>query len=155
MTLDLCGFQFQSELFRRARLQVNYVSKSSELELSNEIVKYEPRGAGFALRELKRAVATCPPHPVKSAVAGVPPLTYRIHRFHADRLLPGAVSLRMDVSGTAHGRLLNVKAVVIYQVHGVFLSGVYVVAAADSYESAALGFAAHAARASAANLRRT
>ena len=76
VTLDLCGFQFQSELFRRARLQVNYVSKSSELELSNEIVKYEPRGAGFALRELKRAVATCPPHPVKSAVAGVPPLAF-------------------------------------------------------------------------------
>ena len=155
MTLDICGFHFQSELVRSARLQVNYVKKPSGFKISNEVVEYRPGGAAFALRELKRAVATCPRHPVKSAVAGVPPLTYRIRRFHASRLLPGAVSLRGQVSGTTHGRLVSFKVVAIYQVHREILSGVYVAAPAASYTSGALGFALHAARASAKNLKRT
>ena len=152
VTLDLCGFHFQSEAVRTTRLQVNYVKNPKALGLSNEVVRYQSGGSAFAIQELKRAVATCPHHPVESAVAGVPPLTYRIHRFTASQLLTGAVALRITVSGTARGRPVTITGVVIYQVSGTLLSGVYVTVSAGSNLAAALHFAVHAARASATNL---
>ena len=155
VTLDLCGFDFTSEADRTARLQVDYVKSRKELGLSNEVVRYRPGGTALAIRELNRAVTTCPRGPVASTVAGVGPLTYRIHRFTASHLLPGAVALRMTVSGTAKGHHFKVKTVAIYQVHGLLLSGVYASVLAGSDVTPALNFAVHAARASAANLSRS
>jgi len=38
VTLDMCGFDFTSELARTGRYQVNYLHKGAAVQLSNEIV---------------------------------------------------------------------------------------------------------------------
>jgi hypothetical protein len=153
VTLDICGFGFTSEADRTARLQVGYVKTRKDLLLSNEVVRYRSGGAALAMHELARAAATCPHHPVISPIAGVDTETYhRIHRFTAPGLVKGAIALSMQVSATAKGRHVSVKAVAIYQVRGNILSGVYVSVPARSSVAPALAFAVHAAQASATNL---
>lgn len=154
VTLDLCGFHFKSEAARTDRLQVDYLKNASSPPLSNEVVTYRPGGTALAMRELKRAVATCPRYPVKSTVAGAGKLTYRIHPFTASRLLPGAVALRMKISGKSHGHRVTITTFAIYQVHGRTLSGVYGFVTPGTTTAAVQRFAVRAARASARNLKR-
>jgi hypothetical protein len=63
VTLDVCGFGFKSERRRVARLQVGPF-------LSNEVVDYEHGWAKKAMKELRKAIATCPKGFVKSTIPG-------------------------------------------------------------------------------------
>lgn len=125
VTLDLCGYRFTSEARRTGRLQVNYDGQTTVIKYSNEIVSYAPGGTRLALRELNQAVNRCPARPVDSTVQGVPPLTYRITRLTTTGLLPGAIALRINVSGTYKGKRFSATDAAIYQVHGNVLSGLY------------------------------
>lgn len=125
VTLDLCGYRFTSEARRIGRLQVNYDGAGTVIKYSNEVVSYVPGGTRLALRELNQAVNRCPSGPVPSTVQGVPPLTYRITRLSAAGLLPGAVALRINVSGVYKGKRFSETDAAIYQVHGNVLSGLY------------------------------
>jgi len=125
VTLDMCGYRFTSEAARTDRLQVNYDRAGAVIKYSNEVVSYAPGGTRLALRELNRAVNRCPSGPVSSTVRGVSPLTYRITRLSTAGLLPGAVALRIHVSGVYRGKRFSETDAVIYQVHGNVLSGLY------------------------------
>jgi hypothetical protein len=153
VTLDLCGFRFASEGRRTGRLQVAYIRRGSTLAVSNEVVSYGPGGAALAMREIEEAVRTCPPHEVPSSVRGVPPLRYRFTRLSTagKGLLPGAIALRMTVSGTMNGKKLTETSFGVYQRRGSILSGIYVYGATVE-KRRTMAFAAAAA--SAGNLRR-
>ena len=125
VSLDMCGYRFTSEAVRTDRLQVNYVRVGAVVKYSNEVVSYAPGGTRLALRELNQAVNRCPSGPVSSTVRGVPPLTYRITRLSTAGLLPGAVALRVNVSGVYKGKRFSETDTAIYQVHGNVLSGLY------------------------------
>ena len=125
VTLDLCGYRFTSEARRTDRLQVNYIRPGAAIKYSNEVVSYAPGGTRLALRELNQAVNGCPGGPVPSTVQGVPPLTYRITRLPTAGLLPGAVALRINVTGVYKGKRFSETDAVIYQAHGNVLSGLY------------------------------
>lgn len=125
VTLDMCGYRFTSEGRRTARLQVNYDRAGAVIKYSNEIVSYAPGGTRLALKELNQSVNRCPDGPVPSTVQGVPPLTYRITRLSTAGLLPGAVALRINVSGVYKGKRFSETDAVIYQVHRNVLSGLY------------------------------
>jgi hypothetical protein len=128
VTLDMCGFRFASEDRRTARLQAIYVRPGSKLALSNEVVSYRPGGAEEAVREVARAIRTCPGQPVPSTVRGVPDLSYRIALLSSagKRLLPGAIVMRVTVSGTVNGKKRTDTSFVVYQRAGDILSGIYV-----------------------------
>jgi hypothetical protein len=151
VTLDMCGFAFRSEHLRTARLQVNYVRTGFPVKLSNEVVTYRPGGAAQAMREVAAAVATCPTTPVSSTVRGVGPLTYRIRRIPAPHLLPGAIALRVHISGTYAGKQFSATDVAIYQRSGNILSGLY---AYGGTQAARERITLHAAAQSASNLTR-
>ena len=121
-TLDLCGFTYPSESLRTARLQVAYRAPGTSLELSNEVVGYRPGGAAQALREVTHAAGSCPRGPIKTSSGDV---TVRVQRFRDARLLPGSLALVVHESGTINGQRRSVAGVVVYQVYGDILSGVY------------------------------
>lgn len=125
VTLDLCGYRFTSEARRTDRLQVNYDRPGAVIKYSNEVVSYARGGTLLALRELNQAVNRCPAKPVESTVQGVPPLTYRITRLSTAGLLPGAVALRINVSGVYKGKRFSETDAAIYQARGNILSAVY------------------------------
>ena len=152
VTLDLCGYSFPSEQLRVERLQVAYHRSGKAIELSNEVVRYRPGGARQALREVAHAASFCPDRPVPSNIAGVPRLTYRIATFTDRRLLPGALALRVHFSGAYKGKQVPATAIVIYQVKGNVLSGVYTDGSGTVAAQQAFGL--HAAVQSAKNLRR-
>jgi opacity protein-like surface antigen len=149
VTLDMCGYQFLSEALRTGRLQVNYVKSGAAIKFSNEVVTYVKGGAQFALREVSKAVATCPRGPVTGNVKGEPPTTYRITTLHPSGLLAGAIVLRARISATVNGKQVSEEDSVIYQVRGNVLSAVYTYGGTRAArETAAL----HAARQAAKNL---
>jgi hypothetical protein len=125
VTLDMCGFAFDSEDLRTDRLQVNYHRAGTAVELSNEVVSYRPGGAAQALREMANAVAHCPKGPVPSDVTGLSALTYRLTRLHPSGLLPGYIALRAHVSGKYQGKAFEDTSIEVYQRHGNILSAVY------------------------------
>jgi hypothetical protein len=121
----MCGYRFTSEALRTGRLQVNYTRKGTAIGFSNEVVTYAPGGTRLAVREMNQAVNRCPTKPVPSTVQGVPPLTYRITRLSTAGLLPGAIALRVRISGVYKGKPLSETDTLVYQVRGNILSGVY------------------------------
>jgi hypothetical protein len=147
-TLDLCGVKnYPSENLRVARLQVDYEKKSAMLSLSNEVVTYKPGGAAQAMREVAQHAATCPNKPI--AYEGQPPLVYRITRIHDSKLLPGALALRIDVSGTIKGKKVSAVRYAVYQRSGNVLSGVYSYSMPGVTAAQQQAFVLHAAEASA------
>jgi hypothetical protein len=104
---------------------VNYTRKGTAIGFSNEVVNYAPGGTRLAVREMNQAVNRCPTKPVPSTVQGVPPLTYRITRLSTAGLLPGAIALRVRISGVYKGKPLSETDTLVYQVRGNILSGVY------------------------------
>jgi hypothetical protein len=151
VTLDMCGFTFRSEQLRTARLQVNYVRPGSPVKLSNEVVTYRPGGAAEAMREVAAAARSCPTTPVASTVQGVGPVSYRVRRTTAHELLPGAVVLRIHVSGTVRGKHVSEANLAVYQRSGDILSALY---AFGGTQEARERIALHAAAESASNLQR-
>ena len=152
VTLDLCGRSFASENQRTGRLQVAYIRRGTTLAVSNEVVSYRPGATALAMKEVEQAVRTCPPHEVGSRVRGVPPLRYRFTRLSTagKGLLPGAIVLRMTVSGTVNGQKLTETSFGVYQRRGNILSGIYVYGGSVEKRRA---MAFSAAAASARNLK--
>lgn len=126
VTLDNCGYAFTSEADRVARRQYAVLDAAgNETGVSNELVAYDTAAhAAFALAQVHQAVATCPKTPVRSAVAGVPALTYRVTEDkHGVTALPSPMNLLVVESAAAQGQTLyNVS---VYQVHGRYLDAVY------------------------------
>jgi hypothetical protein len=152
VTLDLCGFTFATEKLRTGRLQVNYAHAGHAVQLSNEVVSYQPGGANESIRELDEAIDTCPHTPVGSKVQGLGPLTYRITRLKDTRLLVGYVALRIHIDGAANGKHIVGTTVAVYQDRGNVLSGLYTELAPDSTGAAQVRTALHCAEAAARNL---
>lgn len=151
-TLDLCGTSnYPSESLRVGRLQVDYLKQNAKLALSNEVVTYKAGGAAAAMKEVAQHAATCPKKPI--AFEGQPPLTYRITRIADSKLLPGAVAVRVDVSGKIKGKKVSAIRFAVYQRLGNTLSGVYSYAISGVSGSAQETFVLHAAEASARALR--
>jgi hypothetical protein len=152
VTLNVCGMarSYPSESLRLARLQVNYLKQKTTLGLSNEVVTYKAGGAAQAMRELLDHVARCPHTPIITDTS-LPPLTYRITRVKASKLLSGAVALRVRVTGKVNGKKVDQTSYAIYQRLGNVLSGTY---SFGPNTKTQLTFALHAARESATNLRK-
>lgn len=91
----------------------------------------------------------CPRGPVASTIAGVGPLTYRIAKFNASGLLPGAIALQVHMTGKVQGHKINTTFISIYQARADTLSGVYT---SGGSLSARMKIGLHAARESAKNL---
>lgn len=127
VTLDECGQQFPSERLRVARHQIVGVDASGRMTLSNENLVYRTAAdASQALRELRTAIATCPPNEfVPSALANQPAIRSRFTAIPAHSmasLLPDRVAVRMDIA-TQTGRAQTSYAV--YQRRGRILVIVY------------------------------
>jgi hypothetical protein len=153
VTLDLCGFNFPTEQYRVARLQVAYV-RSGATGLSNEVVLYpRPTIAAAALSELRYAQMHCPAGPVASRVKGVPPMTYRLTEFHDRRLLPTSLALLMHVTTNVNGKRQSRDVVAIYQVRGALLSAIYTDGSGSVAAQERLAF--HGAEQSASNLKQS
>jgi hypothetical protein len=150
VTLDLCGYTFHSEALRTERIQLAYRRSGSPLQLSNEVVRYRPGGTSIALHELARATAHCPRGPVKTAIAGVSRVVFRVKPLHFGGLLPHSIALQVHASGIARGQRFSRTQIVVYQVLGPVLSGVYTAGASIIAQKR---FALHAAHESAKNLR--
>jgi hypothetical protein len=152
VTLDLCGRSgYPSEKLRTARLQVNYLKRGTTLGLSNEVVAYKHGGAAQALREAVRHAANCPSTPIASGDPTLPPLRFTITRINGSKLLPGYLAVRVRVRGTVKGKKVDETSYAVYQRYGDVLSGTY---SFGPNTPAQLRFVLHAARQSAANLRR-
>ena len=123
------------------------------IQLSNEVVSYQPGGANEAIRELDEAIDTCPRTPVGSKVQGLGPLTYRITRVEDARLLPAYVALRIHITGTAAGKHISGTTVAVYQDRRNILSGVYTDLGPDGTVAAQVRAGLHGAEAAARNLK--
>lgn len=127
VTLDNCGYDFTSEADRVARRQYGVLDAAGkDTGISNELVAYDSAAhAALALTQVRTALATCPKTPVRSAVAGVPALTYRVTVNRSGvSTLPASMNLLTVESAAAQGQTLyNVS---VYQVQGRYLDAVYV-----------------------------
>lgn len=153
VTLDMCGYGFMSEVMRTARYQVDYV-KDGGIPISNEVVQYTPGGAKEALHEITTAATKCPKKAVKSSVAGVGLIAYRVKRLTDRHLLPGYLAMQIHVSGKASGQKVDGTLISIYQAKGNFLSGVYTEIGTDAPLTDLIQLALHAAEGSAQNLNK-
>jgi len=151
-TLDLCGItNYPSESLRLTRMQVNYGAIGNDLSLSNEVVTYKAGGAAQAMSELAQHADHCPKSPVAPGVQGLPPLRFTVTRLADAKLLPGAVAVRVRVTGTVSGKHVDQTSYAVYQRFGNVLSGVYSNGPATGDQQS---FCLHAAEESAINLRK-
>ena len=126
VTLDMCGYKFGSEKLRTGRLQVNYVHSGHAVTLSNEIVSYQPGGAAQALEEVAYAASHCPSTPLKSAADGISSVSFRVSPVRFTEPLPaGSVAYAETISLTYKGKHTQQSDIVVYQIRGDVLSGVY------------------------------
>jgi hypothetical protein len=152
VTMDLCGRTgYPSEKLRTARLQVNYLKRTTTLGLSNEVVAYKPGGAAQALAEAVRHARSCPSTPISTGDPTLPPLRFTITRIKGSKLLTGYLAVRVRVTGTVKGKHVDDTSYAVYQRLGNVLSGTY---SFGPNTKAQLTFVLHAAQQSAENLRR-
>jgi hypothetical protein len=151
-TLDFCGFTYPSEQARTARLQVVYSAKSSSFAASNEVVTYTPGGTRQALSEVEQAAAKCPQGKVADPPSGVTDLVRHTHVIAGtDRLLPGSIAIFEKDTAVVHGKRVSEDTVLVFQIRGSVLSGVY---GYGRSAAAVQTLTLRAAEESAANLRR-
>jgi hypothetical protein len=151
VTLDVCGFAFKSEHKRVARLQVSFIRNDGTGPfLSNEVVDYRHGWAKKALKELRQAIATCPKGFVKSAVPGAGLIRNRFDPIRSEKFLPGSIGVIDHITEKLphKKKALHFDSLLVYQVHGNVLSGVY------SFGVAQLPIVVHAATKSAVNLKK-
>jgi hypothetical protein len=129
VTLDYCGCNFTTEKRRVARHQTFVLpAKPSKVFLSNEVVAYKtPHFAAKALRQLRKAVTSCPKGVfVPERVAGAPDLRYDKSKVHTSAKLPiadNAVVKAKVTIGEPGGK--RGWAVFIFQRHGTVLDALY------------------------------
>ena len=151
-TLDFCELKYPSESLRVARLQVAYTGKAKAISASNEVVAYAQGGAQTAMQEMGQAQARCTNGAVKSPPSGIASLVRHTAVVHDPRLPAGSVAiLETDTGKTSQGKAFTASSLAVYQAHGEVLSGFY---ASEVGRASMVAFAAHAARVSAANLKR-
>jgi hypothetical protein len=124
VTLSLCGAGFPSEALRLARHQVTFPYRGDrDRAVSNEVVAYRGDGAQQAMRELRAAIDHCPEGFVRSGIARVPDVKYRIEELppHGS-WQPGTIAVRIDAR-TRDG--VDYPSVSVYQVRGHLLSALY------------------------------
>lgn len=97
VTLDYCGFEFETEQYRVARRQVAVGEPESSSGASVEAVRYRPGRAADALDEYTQAVKQCPPDEFQtSTVDGVPDYRYEsqaIPEAQVSGLLPNHLAI--------------------------------------------------------------
>jgi hypothetical protein len=126
VTLDMCGYQFGSEKLRTNRLQVNYVHAGAAVTVSNEIVTYQPGGAAQALEEVAYAASHCPSAPLKSMANGVSAVSFKVSPVPFTEPLPaGSVAYAVTISLIYKGKQTKQHDIIVYQIRGNVLSGVY------------------------------
>jgi hypothetical protein len=126
VTLDMCGYKFGSEKLRTNRLQVNYIHPGPSVTLSNEVVTYRPGGAVQALEEVAYAASHCPKTALKSLDKGVSAVSFRVAPVPLTESLPaGSLAYAITISLTYKGKRTNENDIVVYQIRGNVLSGVY------------------------------
>lgn len=151
-TLDFCGFSYPSEELRTARLQVAYSAKASSFAASNEVVTYTAGGTREALSEVEQAAAKCPQGQVADPPSGVTDLIRRTHVISGtDGLLPGSIAIFESDTALVHGKRVSEDIVLVFQIRGSVLSGVYGYGRAAAVVQT---LTLRAAEKSAANLRR-
>lgn len=125
-TLDMCGYRFASEKLRIDRLQVNYVRSGGPVIVSNEVVSYQPGGAAQALEEVAYAASHCPSAPLRSLTKGVSSVSFKVSPVPLTGPLPaGSVAYAVTISLTYRGKQTQQNDIVVYQIRGDVLSGVY------------------------------
>jgi hypothetical protein len=150
VTMNLCGTAgYPSETMRTARLQVDYLKRTSQVGLSNEVVAYKKGGAAQAMQEAARHASTCPTKAIKTDPA-LPALRFRFTHIQGAKLLKGYLALKVRVTGTVKGKKVDETSYAVYQRLGDVLSGTYSFGP-DTKEQ--LRFVLHAAQQSAINLR--
>lgn len=127
VTLDMCGYQFTTEQARAERYQIEASDDQGARVVSNEGVLYESaQDAAAAMEELRTSIRECPEdRPVRSAVEGVPPLTYdltlvpeeEMEDLVADRVALSAVLRDEEGQSATFG--------LVYQRRGRVLVGLY------------------------------
>jgi hypothetical protein len=126
VTLDVCGYKFGSEKLRTNRLQVNYIHSGNAVTLSNEIVTYRPGGAVQALEEVAYAASHCPSTPLKTMAKGISTVSFKVAPVPLTEPLPaGSVAYEVTISLTYTGKQTRQNDIVVYQIRGNVLSGVY------------------------------
>jgi hypothetical protein len=126
VTLDMCGYRFSSEKLRTDRIQVNYVHPAPAVTVSNEVVAYQPGGATQALEEVAYAASHCPSAPLKSEAKGVSSVSFKVAPVPVTNGLPaGSLAYAVTISLTYHGKQTKQNDIVVYQIRGNVLSGVY------------------------------
>jgi hypothetical protein len=126
VTLDMCGYRFGSEKLRTNRIQVNYVHAGKAVTVSNEVVSYQPGGAAQALQEVAYAAEHCPSAPLKSTAKGVSAVSFKVAPVPFSQPLPaGSVAYAITISLTYKGKHTQQNDIVVYQIRGDVLSGVY------------------------------
>ena len=149
VTLDLCGFKFRSESRRVARVQLSYIRNTGGGPfLSNEVVAYKPGGAAKAMRELRRAVATCPKGFVRSPIPGAGLIKNRFDPIKSAKFLPGSIGLIDHITEKVKKKTLRFDSLLVYQMHANVLSGVY------GFGVVELPIVVHASNQSALNLKK-
>jgi hypothetical protein len=126
VTLDMCGYRFGSEKLRTDRLQVNYIHAGRAVTVSNEVVTYQPGGAAQALEEVAYAASHCPGTPLKSTAKGISTVSFKVSPVPLTEPLPaGSVAYAITISLTYEGKQTKQNDIVVYQIRGNVLSGVY------------------------------
>jgi hypothetical protein len=126
VTLDMCGYRFGSEKLRTDRIQVNYVHPAPAVTISNEVVSYQPGGATQALEEVAYAASHCPSAPLKSTSKGISSISFKVAPLPLTNGLPaGSLAYAITISLTYRGKQTKQNDVVVYQIRGNVLSGVY------------------------------
>jgi hypothetical protein len=126
VTLDMCGYKFGSEKLRTDRLQVNYVHAGRSVTVSNEVVSYQPGGAAQALEEVAYAASHCPSTPLRSMAKGVSSVSFKVSPVPLMGPLPaGSVAYAITILLTYQGKHTQQNDIVVYQIRGNVLSGVY------------------------------
>jgi hypothetical protein len=150
-TLDVCGFTFKSERRRVARLQVSFIrNDGTGVFLSNEVVDYKHGWAKKAMKELRKAIATCPKGFVKSTIPGAGLIRNRFDPIKSSKFLPDSVGVIDHITEKVPHKKkpLLFDSLLVYQVRGNVLSGVY------SFGAVQLPTVVHAAEQSAVNLKK-
>jgi hypothetical protein len=126
VTLDMCGYRFASEKLRTGRIQVNYVHPAPAVTVSNEVVSYRPGGATQALEEVAYAASHCPSAPLRSTAKGISSVSFTVAPLPLMNGLPaGSLAYAITISLTYRGKQTKQNDIVVYQIRGNVLSGVY------------------------------
>jgi hypothetical protein len=121
VTLDGCGFSFTTEAHRIARRSYSVRSSTGQdTGVTNEVVAYDSADqALLALDQWAQAATICAKATVKSAVKGVPDITFKVLRYNLNTGVPVTPNVLTVESESSEG--LTIYTVGVLQVRGRYL----------------------------------